>query len=194
MRFFKFLSLLLIVGALSYFLNSQFTNAESKDLPKLGKFKRANLETLDGQVFTGAELIGKVSAMNFFFTSCGKICPMSMRRISKVQKDFENDASIKFVSISVDPKRDTKEKLKKYAQSLEANNDNWPYLRGEKSEIARILTEELNIASSDSPDFHTTRIALIDQQLNIRGYYDSLSAEDLEKLRTDILNLKKEIS
>ncbi len=40
--------------------------------------------------------------------------------------------------------------------------------------------------------FHSTRFALVDKEMNIRGYYIGTEIEDIEELKKDIRSLKKE--
>lgn len=191
MRLIKLALFVLFIGFASYLFSNFLQREFNQKLPNLGKFKTAKLEKLNGDNFTGAEFIGNTSVVNFFFTSCKKICPLTMSKLAKLEKEYKDKTNIKFYSITVDPQRDTKEKLKKHADNLEASS-NWTYLRGEKSEVARILTEELNLVAGETPDFHTTRAALIDKNLSVRAYYDLLSTKDIDKLKQDILYLDKE--
>ena len=115
---------------------------------------------------------------------------MTMANLSKVQQEFAEDDKIAFASISVDPKRDTPQRLAKFQSRFEGKKDNWFYLRGDRSEVGRILEEEFKLADSESPDFHTTKVMLIDQELNIRGYYDSMKPVELAKLQEDMKSLQ----
>ncbi|MEZ4753812.1 MAG: SCO family protein [Bdellovibrionota bacterium] len=177
------------------FLSSISSQAEtSKSLPKFAKLKTFTLRNIEGEVFTAGHIVGKITVVNFFFTSCKKICPLTMRNIAIFQQKLAKDLEFEIISVSVDPKRDTKAKLNSFAQKIGAVRDNWQFLRGERSEIGRLLTEELSLADGETPDFHTTRITLLDPELNIRGYYDALSSKDLAQLRKDVHTLSKQAS
>jgi len=76
-----------------------------------------------GQTFNFDSLPGKVVVVNTFFTRCPNICPALTRNIRKLQKSYEEpknkkftDTSIvSFVSLSIDPERDSVNDLKRFA-------------------------------------------------------------------------------
>jgi protein SCO1/2 len=60
---------------------------------------------------------GKISLINYFFTSCPTTCPKMMAGMRLVQQAFPNDTQVRMVSLTVDPYHDTPAKLKRYAQN-----------------------------------------------------------------------------
>ncbi|ANI90244.1 hypothetical protein A9P82_13655 [Arachidicoccus ginsenosidimutans] len=152
------------------------------------------------------DIKNKAIVMDFFFTSCGSICPTLTHNMRMLQKSFEkgshsqsvqNDADganrVQFISFSIDPERDSVARLKKYADRYGVNNDNWWFLTGNKDSIYNFIYEQLKVDKYDdtipiSPDFpHTGRFVLLDRDHHIRGYYDGLdTAEALPKLAHDI--------
>ena len=70
---------------------------------------------LDKQVSLN-DLKGKIIVADFFFTSCPNICPTLTRNMKRLQDAFnKTDTVVRFLSFSVDPKRDSAERLKKYS-------------------------------------------------------------------------------
>ena len=143
---------------------------------------------------------GKILVMDLFFTSCGSICPRLTANMAKLQQSFirggnlrkKVDTSIvQFVSISIDPERDSVPVLKKYADRFGVNHDNWWMLTGNRDSIYRFVFEELKVDQYSkepiNPDFvHTSRFVLIDKEYKVRGYYDGLDSVSIGKLARDI--------
>src|SRR5262249_54808382 len=70
-----------------------------------------------GKPFGSNELAGHVWIADFFFTSCPTRCPELTETMKRVQKRMRNMGDAVFlVSISVDPERDTLEKIAEYAK------------------------------------------------------------------------------
>jgi protein SCO1/2 len=143
---------------------------------------------------------GKIIVLNFFFTSCGSICPKLTHNMSKLQQSFlrggdihkKVDTSIvQFMSISVDPNRDSVPLLSQYANNMGVQSDNWWLLTGNKDSIYRFAFEEMKVDKFSeepiSPDFvHTSRFILIDKKMQVRGYYNGLDTVSLMHLAKDI--------
>lgn len=73
----------------------------------------------DGKPFGNSELAGTYYLIYFGFTHCPDICPNSLSKLSKavarVKKTKEGKFfNLKTVFVSVDPDRDTPEKIKKF--------------------------------------------------------------------------------
>ncbi len=143
---------------------------------------------------------GKIIVADFFFTSCGSICPKLTRNMAKLQQSFirggdlrnKIDTSIvQFVSFSVDPQRDSVSVLKDYADRFAVSHDNWWMLTGSKDSIYQFAFEEMKVDKFSmepiSPDFvHTSRFILIDKNRFVRGYYNGLDPVSINKLARDI--------
>ena len=157
------------------------------------------------------DLRGKVLVADFFFTSCGSICPTLTRNLVRMQRSFEKGGDIKgtlvgmnnvqFLSFSIDPLRDSVSKLKQYADKYGVNHDNWWFLTGNRDSIYDFIFQQLKVDKYDDetpidPNFaHTGRFVLLDRDFGIRGYYNGLdTAEALPKLAEDIGKLMVEKS
>lgn len=69
----------------------------------------------NNKIVTARDYLGYTVALFFGFTSCPEICPTTMHQLSGVMKEIDpSDLSVRVLFVSVDPKRDTVEKLKKY--------------------------------------------------------------------------------
>ena len=139
--------------------------------------------------------------MDFFFTSCAYICPKLTQNMSRLQQSFLKggdpmntvDTSIvQFVSLTIDPERDSVPKLKQYADRFGINDDNWWLLTGSKDSIYNFIFQELKVDKYDvegpvDPNFaHTQRFVLLDKNYNVRGFYNGLDSSSLGQLAKDI--------
>lgn len=108
-------------------------------LPVIRPVESFNLENVDGKNVTLEDTNGKVRLFYFFFSSCPDVCPVTTFRLSQVQdvlKEkglFAKDASI--VSISFDPERDTREKIKAFGDKFKADYSGWYFLRGTSKKL-----------------------------------------------------------
>lgn len=82
----------------------------------------------------------KVVLINFIFTHCEDTCPLHTRKLAMVQKLLGDHIGrdIFLVSISVDPRYDTPQVLKEYAQEYRAR-DGWTFLTGDKSHVDWVI-------------------------------------------------------
>lgn len=151
-----------------------------------------------GEAVTDSQMRGHVSLVNFFFTSCGSICPRLMSQVQKVQKKLASVPQARFYSFSVTPKRDTPERLSFYAKSRKLDLKNWDLITGNHEAIFSlgrgIFRADRNPdgTKSESGFIHSLAIYLVDPQLRIRGVYQSEKPEDMKLLVADAAKLAKE--
>jgi len=88
-----------------------------------------------GRTVSLADFWGKVWIANFIYTHCTDTCPLQSARLAALQDDFAGERDLRFVSITVDPARDTPKVLAKYAARYGADPDRWWFLTGEKQAI-----------------------------------------------------------
>ena len=138
---------------------------------------------------------GKVVAVTFIFASCTDTCPLLTDKMGQVQDSLGDHfgRDIVFVSITVDPQRDTPEVLKQYAESFGANPQGWYFLTGAADTIDSVLQRYGVYAwKTASGDFdHTFLTSLIDSQGSLRVQYLGYRF-DPEEFRHDLLDLVDE--
>lgn len=119
---------------------------------------------------------GKVALVFFGYTYCPDVCPTSLARISEAFKQLSEEelAQTKGIFISVDPKRDTPEKLKAYTEYFHPNIVG---LTGKKDEIDRVsgnygASYKITQQSSESAYLidHTALIFVLDTEGKIREF------------------------
>jgi protein SCO1/2 len=154
----------------------------------------------EGKVITNDFMVGKIAVVDFFFTNCTSICPMLSSQMARLQHSVKSeniDNQVVFLSHTVDPKNDTPEALKVYADRIGVDYANWNFVTGDGEDIYWQAKEgyKLTAFPSDTAQggfFHTDQIALIDQEGKIRGYYDGTSTKAVDQLFKDLhLLLKK---
>src|SRR4051812_27468997 len=82
----------------------------------------------------------KLKLVEFIYTNCPDICPTTTQKMVQLKGDLEKSSvfgkEIDFVTITIDPYRDTPEVLQKYMNAFEIqNNDNWIFLTGDQETI-----------------------------------------------------------
>lgn len=143
------------------------------------------------------ELPGKIIVADFFFTHCPSICPGLTRNMKRLQDMFnKTDTIVQFISFTIDPKRDSVERLKLYADKFKVNHDSWWFLTGNKEEIYNIAFTEFkaNIADTeiDTNFIHTQYFFLLDKDRVVRGWYNGLDSTKLNRLADDVVLLMLE--
>jgi cytochrome oxidase Cu insertion factor (SCO1/SenC/PrrC family) len=98
---------------------------------EIGHFQ---LTERSGQTFDSDELRGQVWVASFFFADCPGACLKMNNSIAELQTELA-DQPVRFVSITVDPAKDTPERLREYAQHYQADASRWVFLTGEMDAI-----------------------------------------------------------
>lgn len=97
--------------------------------------------TQDGKTlrFYDDVIKGKIVVINFLYTTCRDICPLTAARLAQVQERFgpKMGKDIFFVSISIDPETDTPALLKAQADALKAG-PGWLFLTGKPEHINQV--------------------------------------------------------
>jgi len=77
--------------------------------------------------------------LNFVFTTCSTICPVTTKVLSDVPARLGAEAKrLRLVSISIDPENDTPLQLKAYAKSFQAG-ERWKFLTGSTQDVRTVL-------------------------------------------------------
>lgn len=154
-----------------------------------------------GETVTGKELDGKIYVADFFFTTCGGICPQMTKQMVRIQNEFKDNDRVMLVSHTVTPDHDTVEVMKKYADKYGADHAKWFFLTGNKKEIYGLARRAYFIVKaaqegeddgSGSDFIHTENFVLIDAKKRIRGYYSGIRESSVDSLMNDIRQLLEE--
>jgi protein SCO1 len=171
------------------------TTGENERLPTIGPAPDFSLTSQDGTPVSLADFRGKVLAVTFIFTSCADTCPLLTAKMAQVQDALGTDFStnVSFVSITVDPERDTPAVLKDYAQTFGANLKGWAFLTGKQAVIDDVVDRYGIFAARETTGDidHTFLTSLIDRDGNMRVQYLGVRF-DPEEFRRDLLSLVAE--
>ena len=106
-----------------------------------GYFPNLPVVTQDGKTlrFYDDLLKGKIVVINFIYTSCQDICPIATARLAQVEEKLgeQMGRDFFFISMTVDPERDTPARLKEYADAFGAG-PGWFFLTGKPEDIRAI--------------------------------------------------------
>jgi len=169
--------------------------SEEQPLPKIAPAPEFALTSQDGQRIALADLRGKVVAVTFIFTLCSATCPVLTPMMSLIQDRLGPDfgANVAFVSITLDPDRDTSEVLKLYAQMHGADVPGWSFLTGEAS-VIQDLTRSYGVFTSKTAGGdieHSFLTSIIDRHGVLRVQYIGVRF-DPDEFRRDLLSLLRE--
>lgn len=138
---------------------------------------------------------GHVRLVSFIFTTCSGSCPETTNRLARAQQALEERKpdkweNVQFLSISLDPRRDTPDVLRSYMKLYNLRPEHWSCLTGTEEVIAKTLHEWdmwAKPAANGQLD-HPSRVFLLDRQGRIREIYNlsflkpKWVLEDLESL------------
>jgi len=161
----------------------------------LGRLPGFTLTDQNGRPFGSRDLTGKVWVADFIFTACQQACPMLSERMAEVGKRARHlGPDFHLVSISVDPERDTPERLAAYAARYGANPIAWSFLTGPETAIQATVVAGFKVGAGKERSgggadggpsfweiFHGEKLVLVDRQMRIRGYFDA-TPEGIDQL------------
>lgn len=165
-------------------------------LPRLFPVPDAQLVSETAAPVRLGEMKGKVTVYNFIFTNCAGTCPMMTGSMRKLTKKIAADAPVRFVSISVDPARDTPAVLADYARKVR-NDDRWIFLTGDRDAIVKLSVEGFKLAAGDPQPggealLHSSKFAVADKDGVIREYYGGTDGDAPEHVAATVADLLRE--
>lgn len=125
---------------------------------------KVKLENSKGKDFTLESFRGKLLLINFFFTSCPDICPPQTAGLQKTWNKLGRTEknSIRFVSISIDPKNDSLATIEDYRERFKIATDSWIFARGSEENVKALAEHFGSLTSDKGPLEHRARIYLMD--------------------------------
>ncbi len=164
-----------------------------KELPKVCTVKPFLLWDADEEEFGLDRVKGKIWVADFIFTHCTYPCPLMTAGMKKLQDAFADTDDVRFVSVSVDPGRDSPEVLKTYARDHGAIDGKWHFATGSPKEILKLQSEGMKLLTKpDDPLAHNVKFVLVDRSGTVRGYYDGKEPPEVKRLEADIRRLLHE--
>src|SRR5262249_31176539 len=106
-----------------------------------GYFPNVQGITQDGKQLRFYEdlLKGNIVVINCIYTSCQDICPIATARLAQVEEKLGErmGRDIFFISMTVDPERDTPERLNEYAKAF-GTGPGWTFVTGNSADVRAI--------------------------------------------------------
>ena len=145
----------------------------------------------NGDTITQKDYEGKIYVADFFFTTCGTICPKMTANLFDVQAATLNNPKVMLLSHTVFPDTDSIPVLKSYAIKHGVVDRKWNLVTGDKKQIYEMARKSYLAVKLGSPDqlydmVHTENFILVDQKRRVRGFYDGTQKEDVARLIEDI--------
>ena len=182
------IEMLMVLVAMGWLVSVRSSTAGERDgLPQIGPAPEFTLTTQDGQQLSLTELRGKVVAVTFIYASCTDTCPLLTAKMTGLQAALGADFGPKvfFLSITVDPERDTPAVLQHYAQAHGVNFAGWAFLTGTPAKIRQVARQYgiyyKKTARGDVD--HTFLTSLVDQSGTLRVQYLGVRFDPDELLR-----------
>jgi len=172
-------------------VNPELVDVSLHNLNKNHRVSDFKLINQNGKTITQDSYKNKIYVTDFFFTSCPTICPVMTNNMAKIQKEFLNDEDVMLLSLSVTPDIDSVPRLKSYANRNNVIDSKWNITTGNKKHIYE-LARKSYFAVTDEGDgglqdfIHTSNFILIDKDKQIRGIYDGLKNDNIQRLIQDI--------
>ncbi len=122
---------------------------------------------------------GKVIVVTFLFTHCTDVCPVLPQMLARVDQRLSETekARIRYVGISIDPRRDTPQQLKKFMAERGLSESRWTLLTGSVKELTQAATDYGVVVRPDPrADFvHNTVFVVIDRNGRERMEFHGLA-------------------
>ena len=142
-----------------------------------------------GKTVRWSDLAGNVRVVSFFFSSCPANCLQQNLKVREIQQDFQGQ-DVVFVSITCDSDIDTPERLREYANKLQADPNQWLFLTGRLVYIRRVAGELFSVALDKQT--HTERMIVCDKWGNVRGSFLWNKLDEVTQLKLLVTKLLAE--
>ena len=143
----------------------------------------------EGKTVSLEDFRNKVVLIYFGYTFCPDVCPITLSNLKMLMLSLEEKAEdVQVIFISIDPERDTFQKLKDYVPYF---HPTFIGLTGSEAELASVAKKYQTFYLKQKVESeagylmaHSDVVILVDQNGRFRGRYKS--KYDLDKLTTDI--------
>jgi protein SCO1/2 len=198
--FFIVLLVILLYLLAYFFFVFQGTDNWKVKMPTLSYVKPFHFTNQDGQPVTDADVLGKITVVEYFFTTCKGICPKLNTNMKEVYLQFKDEPEFQILSHTCNPETDSVPVLKHYADSLKVDTKKWIFVTGRKDSLYQMARGSYllddpknNVEKIEDQFIHTQFFALVDRKGKIRGkIYDGLKTIEVQQLKRDISRLLKD--
>lgn len=143
----------------------------------------------DGRTISLAGLRGQVVVLTFFYSTCTDVCPILIDTLQRAEDalDAGERERVRFVAITVDPVRDTGERLKEFRSERGLEGGSWSLLTGSLPALAGVAAD-YGVVVRPAPGgdlVHNSVFVIIDPAGNLRAELHGVAAP-VEAVLADI--------
>ena len=106
-------------------VNPELVDSTIQYIAREHKIAEFSFVNQNGKTITQKDYEGKIYVADFFFTTCGTICPIMTTNMVDIQKAFLNNPKVLLLSHTVTPEIDSVPVLKKYALEKGVVDSKW---------------------------------------------------------------------
>ncbi|HEX6913794.1 MAG TPA: SCO family protein [Chitinophagaceae bacterium] len=199
-RFLGYGAFFLVLVLVFFFFVFSGTDEWKPKLATISYVKPFSFTTQEGKQFTDEGHLGKVTVVEYFFTTCTNICTRMNQNMKTIYEEFKDEPDFQILAITSMPESDSVGRLKHYSDSLGLNPRKWILLTGRKdslyktARVSYLLDDpKLPLTNIEDQFIHTQFFALVDKNGKVRGQvYDGLKEEEIGWLKRDIRRLLNE--
>lgn len=147
----------------------------------------------NSQSFGLEQMKGKLNVVDFIFTNCKSVCPITMSNMAELYSLYEGSDKVQFVSISVDPVNDSLAVLNAFGKKYGVHDNRWVFLSASLDDVIRVCEKDFMLSADNLPGGHTSKFILVDQNGNIRSYHEGLDSDAMTALKNNIRQLAREL-
>jgi protein SCO1/2 len=132
-------------------------------------------------------LRGKTQVLAMVYTSCEYACPRILADMKRIRDGLSEKVLqvTNFTIVSIDPERDTAEKLNQFAKENDLNNQQWTLLRGKNGDILELAAllgfKYKRISKTDFT--HSNLITVLNSEGEIVYQRNKLTDNPLETIK-----------
>lgn len=156
--------------------------SQSDQLSNLGNAPSWTLDSHLGTSVNSSDLLGRAYVVNFMWTHCRDTCPTMSLQMAMLQERMKSEQLLgeeaMLISFSIDPERDTPERLRQYANLFKADPDGWLFLTGAPISIIEVVTNGFGV-SFRSISSGIDRLNVADQITQEGADQEETSLEDV---------------
>ena len=172
-------------------VNPELVDSTVQYISKYHSIADFSFTNQNGKIITQKDYEGKIYVADFFFTTCGSICPKMTTNLVEIQKAIINNPKVMLLSHTVFPETDSVAVLKEYAIKNGVIDRKWNLVTGDKKQIYTMARKSYLAVKLGKPEelydmVHTENFVLVDSKRRVRGFYDGTKKEDIERLIEDI--------
>jgi protein SCO1/2 len=186
---------IIVLAAAAWFGLRAHGISDATRLPEIGPAPEFSLTSQDGKNVSMAGLRGKVVVVAFIYASCADVCPLLTAKMAGLQEPLGSDfgRNVVFVSITVDPERDTPAVLARYARQHHAHLSAWSFLTGPRAEIEGVALRYGVVVrkTADGSVDHNLLTSIVDRRGILRVQYLG-TRFDPDEFLTDLRSVLRE--